>query len=50
MQEKNSQKTCHKYDASFKQEDVNMIASGRSVPEIAQQEIEFMDYFTHPLY
>ncbi len=36
MQDKNPQKSRRKYDASFKQEVVNMIASGRSVPEIAR--------------
>lgn len=36
MQHKNAQKTRRKYDASFKQEVVGMIASGRSVPEIAR--------------
>ena len=36
MQNKNAQKNRRKYDASFKQEVVNMIASGRPVPEIAR--------------
>ena len=36
MQNKNPQKGRRKYDASFKQEVVNMIASGRPVPEIAR--------------
>ncbi len=36
MQHKNSQKTRRKYDASFKAEVVNMIASGCSVPDIAR--------------
>ena len=36
MQNKNAQKLRRKYDASFKQEVVGMIASGRSVPEIAR--------------
>jgi transposase len=36
MQHKSPQKSRRKYDASFKQEVVNMIASGRSVPDIAR--------------
>ncbi|HEV7347421.1 transposase [Telluribacter sp.] len=36
MQHKNSQKGRRKYDASFKQEVVNMIAAGRSVADIAR--------------
>lgn len=36
MQHKNPQKPRRKYDASFKAEVVNMIASGRSVPDIAR--------------
>jgi transposase len=36
MQNKNAQKPRRKYDASFKQEVVSMIAAGRSVPEIAR--------------
>ena len=36
MQHKSSQKPRRKYDASFKQEVVGMIAAGRSVPEIAR--------------
>ena len=36
MQSKSSQKSRRKYDASFKQEVVSMIASGRSVPDIAR--------------
>ena len=35
MENKTSKKSRRKYDASFKQEVVNMIASGRSVPDIA---------------
>ncbi len=35
MQHKSPQKTRRKYDASFKQEVVSMIAAGRSVPDIA---------------
>jgi len=36
MQQKNAQRNRRKYDASFKQEVVNMIASGRTVPDIAR--------------
>jgi transposase len=36
MQNKSAQKSRRKYDATFKQEVVNMIASGRSVPDIAR--------------
>ena|SRR5688500_16280653 len=36
MQNKNAQKSRRKYDASFKQEVIGMIASGRPVPEIAR--------------
>ena len=36
MQNKNAQKPRRKYDASFKQEVVGMIAHGRTVPEIAR--------------
>jgi len=36
MQNKNAQKPRRKYDASFKQEVVSMIAAGRPVPEIAR--------------
>jgi transposase len=36
MQNKSPQKSRRKYEASFKQEVVNMIASGRPVPEIAR--------------
>lgn len=36
MQDKNPQKSRRKYDASFKTEVVNMIAAGRSVPDIAR--------------
>jgi transposase len=36
MQNKSSQKSRRKYDASFKQEVVSMIAAGRSVPDIAR--------------
>jgi transposase len=36
MQHKNSQKSRRKYDSSFKQEVVNMIAAGRSVADIAR--------------
>jgi transposase len=36
MQHKNPQKSRRKYDASFKQEVVKMLASGRSVPDIAR--------------
>ncbi len=36
MQNKNSQKSRRKYDACFKQEVIGMIASGRSVPDIAR--------------
>lgn len=36
MQHKNAQKPRRKYDVSFKQEVVSMIASGRPVPEIAR--------------
>lgn len=36
MQHKNPQKLRRKYDASFKQEVVGMIAAGRSVPDIAR--------------
>jgi transposase len=36
MQNKSSQKSRRKYDVSFKQEVVNMIAAGRSVPDIAR--------------
>lgn len=36
MQDKNTQKGRRKYDASFKQEVVSMIAAGRPVPEIAR--------------
>ncbi len=36
MQNKSSQKPRRKYDASFKQEVVSMIALGRSVPDIAR--------------
>ena len=36
MQDKNPQKSRRKYDVSFKAEVVNMIATGRSVPEIAR--------------
>ena len=36
MQNKSSQTPRRKYDASFKQEVVGMIASGRPVPEIAR--------------
>jgi transposase len=36
MQNKISQKLLRKYDASFKQEVVGIIASGRPVPEIAR--------------
>jgi len=35
MEHKSSKKSRRKYDASFKQEVVNMIAAGRSVPDIA---------------
>jgi transposase len=35
MQNKNAQKSRRKYDASFRQEVVKMIAAGRSVPDIA---------------
>ncbi len=35
MQHKNPQKSRRKYDASLKAEVVNMMASGRSVPDIA---------------
>ena len=36
MQSKNTQKPRRKYDASFKEEVVNMMASGRAVPDIAR--------------
>lgn len=36
MQHKDTQKPRRKYDASFKQEVVSMIASGRPVPDIAR--------------
>lgn len=36
MQSKNAQKRRRKYDASFKQEVVSMIAAGHPVPEIAR--------------
>jgi transposase len=36
MQHKNPQKSRRKYDASFKQEVVGMIAAGRTVPEISR--------------
>lgn len=36
MQHKNPKKSRRKYDASFKQEVVGMIAAGRSVPDIAR--------------
>ncbi|GAB2793863.1 transposase [Rhabdobacter roseus] len=36
MQNKKSQKSRRKYDVSFKQEVVNMIAAGRSVADIAR--------------
>lgn len=36
MQNKNTQKPRRKYDASFKQEVVSLIAAGRPVPEIAR--------------
>lgn len=36
MQHKSSQKPRRKYDVSFKQEVVGMIAAGRPVPEIAR--------------
>ena len=36
MQNKSSQKSRRKYDASFKQEVVGMIAAGRAVPDIAR--------------
>ncbi len=36
MQDKNSQKSRRKYDASFKQEVVSMIFAGRAVPDIAR--------------
>lgn len=36
MQNKKSQKSRRKYDASFKTEVINMIASGRSVPDISR--------------
>jgi transposase len=36
MEHKNAQKLRRKYDASFKAEVVNMIANGRSVPDIAR--------------
>ena len=36
MQNKSPQKSRRKYDASFKQEVVGMIATGRSVPDIAR--------------
>jgi transposase len=36
MQNKNSQRSRRKYDASFKQEVVGMIAAGRLVPDIAR--------------
>lgn len=36
MQNKSSQKSRRKYDASFKQEVISMIAAGRSVPDIAR--------------
>ena len=36
MQNKDSQKPRRKYEASFKQEVVNMIAHGRTVPEVAR--------------
>jgi transposase len=36
MENKTSKRNRRKYDASFKQEVVNMIAAGRSVPAIAQ--------------
>ena len=35
MEHKSSKKSRRKYDASFKQEVVKMIAAGRSVPDIA---------------
>jgi hypothetical protein len=35
MQNKSSQRSRRKYDASFKQEVVGMIAAGRLVPDIA---------------
>jgi transposase len=36
MQDKHPQKSRRKYDSSFKQEVVSMIAAGRSVPDIAR--------------
>jgi len=36
MSNKSSQKPRRKYDESFKQEVVNMIAAGRSVPDISR--------------
>jgi transposase len=36
MQDKNPQKSRRKYEASFKQEVISMIAGGRPVPEIAR--------------
>jgi transposase len=36
MQDKNTEKPRRKYDASFKAEVVNMIAAGRTVPDIAR--------------
>jgi transposase len=36
MTVKSAKKTRRKYDASFKEEVLKMVASGRSVPEIAQ--------------
>ncbi len=36
MTGKSTKKTRRKYDASFKEEVLKMVASGRSVPEIAQ--------------
>lgn len=36
MQDKNPQKSRRKYDASFKQEVISMIAAGRPVPDIAR--------------
>jgi transposase len=36
MQNKNPQKSRRKYDASFKQEVISMIAAGRPVPDIAR--------------
>ena len=36
MTGKSTKKTCRKYDATFKEEVLKMVASGRSVPEITQ--------------